>query len=278
MRYRNRLLGILVLAVLLIVSPLRAAASADGDGFASSEAETADGSSDSVWEENNDGDDTYISNDGTVFRIPRAEDSSKHVYDFSGTFTVEQEKTLEAELEKISSRIRGDAVLLVTDGVPTDASYSTETSMRYCRQFYIDNQFGEDGLIFLIDLNNARDGDYYQVARIAADRLDRIGNVPRALVPTGSSVLISAAAAVLAVLGFVLRHSRTQPSKANTPKVPVEHYRTLDHDETYLGTTVVRRRVHTDSSGGGGGEGFGGTSSGGFSDSGGNFSGGGGHF
>ena len=71
MRYRNRLLGILVLAVLLIVSPLRAAASADGDGFASSEAETADGSSDSVWEENNDGDDTYISNDGTVFRIPR---------------------------------------------------------------------------------------------------------------------------------------------------------------------------------------------------------------
>ena len=308
MRYRNRLLGILVLAVLLIVSPLRAAASADGDGFASSEAETADGSSDSVWEENNDGDDTYISNDGTVFRIPRAEDSSKHVYDFSGTFTVEQEKTLEAELEKISSRIRGDAVLLVTDGVPTDASYSTETSMRYCRQFYIDNQFGEDGLIFLIDLNNrvlwlaghgrfatdryskmgdrirddalkaARDGDYYQVARIAADRLDRIGNVPRALDPTGSSVLISAAAAVLAVLGFVLRHSRTQPSKANTPKVPVEHYRTLDHDETYLGTTVVRRRVHTDSSGGGGGEGFGGTSSGGFSDSGGNFSGGGGHF
>ena len=44
-------------------------------------------SEDQVYAENNDGDDTYISNNGTVFQIPRPKDTSARVYDYAGLFT-----------------------------------------------------------------------------------------------------------------------------------------------------------------------------------------------
>lgn len=260
--------------------------------------------------ENNDGDDVYISNNGTVFRIPRAEDPSERVFDYAGLFTEEQHQALRDKIAELEKKKKCTIVLLMPKDVPYDINNGTETSQKYMRQFYIDNGFEKDGVGFIIDLDNrvlwsigsgkyktndfvdfteevynaclgvARKGDFYAAAEVFLDRFDAYGNVARAAIPTPLSLIISAVAAFLGMAFFNAQHARTQPSKATTPALQVRNYRQLNHDEHYLGTTVTRRRLPSESkSGGGGGGGFsGGFSSGGFSSGGGSFSGGGGKF
>ena len=263
---------------------------------------------DYAYEENNDGDDTYVSNDGTTFRIPRVSDTTPRIYDYSDLFTEAEEAELTERIRKIEKDKNADILVLTSDDVPRDAYYSTETSMRYARQFLIDNHFKEDSFICIIDMNNRvfwavgygkygtqkysgwgtkvyekvksdlSDRAYAPAVRTYIRMIDRLDNPLLAAIPTALSVIVSAVLSFLTMLGFTVKHNSTQPSKANTPPVVVEQYRTIDHDEDYLGTTVTRRRIVRESSGGGGGGG-GGFSGGGFSSgSGGSYSGGGGHF
>ncbi len=263
----------------------------------------------SAYEENNDGDDTYISNDGTTFRIPRVADRSLGVFDFRGIYTAEQQRSLKERIDRLAEKKKCDIFILIPRDVPIDVNNGSETSQKYLRQFYIDNNFGEDGAAFIIDLDNrvlwtigsgkyrsdkfvdfsrkvyndclavARRGDYYAAAETFLDDFDSFGNPAKAAVPTPLSLLIGGIASLLGMLGLNAQHKHTQPSRATTPALSVRNYRSLRHDERYLGTTVTRRHIPRNDSHGGGGGGFsGGFSSGGFSSGGGSFSGGGGKF
>ena len=257
--------------------------------------------------ENNDGDDTYINNNGITFQIPRVSDNSKRVYDFAGLMTDEQVRDLEDRIARLEEKKGADIVILTSNDVPLDAYYSTDTSMRYARQFLLDNGFQDDSFICIVDMNNRvfwavgygkygtqkysgwgtkvydkvknrlSSKDYWVAMKMYLDQIERLDNPLMAAIPTALSLVISAIATLVVLLGFNIRHSSTQPSKANTPPVKVQNYRSLHHDKHYLGTTVHRR--HIPRSSGGGHSGGGGFSGGGFSSgSGGSFSGGGGHF
>ena len=262
---------------------------------------------DEVYQENNDGDDTYISNNGTVFQIPRPADTSARVYDYAGLFTEEEKQKLTEKINKIQDAKDVDIVILTSNDVPLDAYYSVDTSMRYARQFLVDNGFKENSFISIIDMNNrvfwtagygtygdkkysgwgqkvydlVKDNltskDYYDAQKIYLDQINRLDNPLMAAIPTFFSLVISTVLSLLTLLGFTMHHSGSQPSKANTPPVKVMGYKSLQHDKHYLGTTVHRRHINRSSGGGGGGGG--GFSGGGFSSgSGGSHSGGGGHF
>ncbi len=265
---------------------------------------------DDAYAENNDGDDTYISNDGTVFQIPRVSDKEARIFDYAGLFTADETASLAESIRKVEDSKNADIVILTSDDVPRDAYYSTDTSMRYARQFLVDNGFKEDSFICIIDMNNRvfwtagygtygtekytgwgqkvydlvkddlSEKRYAPAAKTYIGQVDRLDNPLLAAIPTPFSILISGVMTVLGLLGFNMHHSLTQPSKANTPPVKVVTYKSRKHDEHYLGTTVHRRHIPRSNGGGGfSGGGGGGFSGGGFSSgSGGSHSGGGGHF
>lgn len=266
---------------------------------------------DAAVDENNDGDDTYVSNDGTTFRIPRAGDPSERMFDYAGIFTAEQQAGLRERIAKLEKKKDCDIIVMVTSAVPRDINNGSETTQKYIQQFYIDNHFSTDGTGFIIDLNNrvmwsvgsgkyrtekfvdfsqkvyndclpvARKGDYFAAAQTFLRDFEAYENPLMAAIPTPLSLIISGVAALLGMLGFNVQHGKTQPSKKATPPVTVRDYRVLKHNENYLGTTVTRRHIprHRDTGDSGGGGGFsGGFSSGGFSSGGGSFSGGGGKF
>ncbi|MDO4619975.1 MAG: TPM domain-containing protein [Lachnospiraceae bacterium] len=263
--------------------------------------------SDYAYRENNNGDNIYVTNNGTVITMPLITDKTKRIFDYAELFSDQQEEELLKSIEKIQDRLKGDVVILTTNDIPEDNYYGSVTSRKYCEQFYLDNGFAKDGFIYLIDLNNrilwtagtgefaaekynsledkiynaalseAKNGKYYGTAVVCLDYLDRIHNIPRAAVPNGISLIVSGFAALLSIIIFAAKHHRTQPSVANTPMVKANDYKTLNHDCRFLGKTVTKRHIPKNTGGGGGSIG-GGTSSGGFSSGGSSFSGGGGHF
>ena len=112
------------------------------------------------------------------------------------------------------------------------------------------------------------------------DDTKKLDEIIYKLIPTPLSLILSSILSLLSMLFMTSKHNRSQPSKANTPRLRVNHYHTVRHDSRFLGTHTTRRTIHRDSGGSSGGGGFtGGThSGGGFSGGGGSFSGGGGHF
>lgn len=256
--------------------------------------------------ENNDGDDTYISNNGTVFQIPRVEDNARCIYDFADIFTDEQEAALKAEIDKIVN-VKDAAILIITsDDVPLDAYYSTETSMRYARQFMVDNGIDGDAFVCMMDFSNrvfwacgygkygdvkytgwgtkvydkAKSamgrGDYMEAARIYIREVNRLDNKLLAAIPTPFSLIVSAVLTLIVLLVLSIRHGTSQPSRYKAPSPEVKGYETQAHNQNFMGTTVSRRHIPRSTGGGGGGHSGGG---GGFSaGSGGSHSGGGGHF
>lgn len=262
--------------------------------------------------ENKDGDDTYVSNTGQVFTIPRVDISDgKRVYDFAGLFTEAEKEELEKGIAAVAAKKDADIAIVTSRDVPMDASYGMETTMKYVEQFYMDNGFKDDALFFIIDMGNrvlwtmghgkyadekyvkfhkevyddtmskARNGDYYGAGMKFVDDTKKLDEIIYKLIPTPLSLILSSILSLLSMLFMTSKHNRTQPSKANTPRLRVNHYHTVRHDTRFLGTHTTRRTIHRDSGGSsGGGGGFtGGThSGGGFSGGGGSFSGGGGHF
>ena len=208
--------------------------SAENEGSDTSAGYTGSGNSSakSEYEENNDGDDTYISNNGTVFKIPRPEDKTARVYDYAGLFTDAQKEALTEKIRSIEESKKADIVILTSKDVPKDAYDSMETTMRYARQFLVDNGFKENSFVCLLDMNNRVfwvcgygeygdvkysdfgqdtankaqnslvDGDYYKSMMIYLDEVNRLGNMMMAAIPTPLSLLISA---VLAVIGTIPR-------------------------------------------------------------------------
>ena len=262
----------------------------------------------SAYEENNDGDDVYVSNTGVRFRIPRITNRAERVFDYAGILSENVKSSLREKIAEQQERLKCDVVILTSSDVPEDADYGSETSQKYCRQFLIDNPFREDAFCFLIDLNNrvmwtagggrfakqkyvklsqivydaclpyAKEADYDSVAGVFIDKLSRVDNPLAAAVPTPMSLLISAGISFIGILLFVYNHRSSQPSVRNTPEIRVNQYKRKNHAEHYLGTVMTRHRISKGSGGGGGGGFSGGISSGGFSSGGGSFSGGGGKF
>ncbi len=261
--------------------------------------------------ENTDGDDTYVSNSGEVFQIPRIDNPEERVFDYAGLFSTGEENALRSRILEMQKKKKADIVILTSETVPEDYYYGTETTMKYAEQFLMDNGFREDALIFIIDMNNrvlwtaghgkyaaekyvkyeekvydaamynAKNGDYYGAANAFLDETHKLGNRLYAAKPTFLSLLFSVVLTLMSILGLEAKHSGAQPSKAHTPAVKTNGYKTLSHREQYLGTRRSVRHIprRTESSGGGGGGFSGGShSGGGFSGGGGGFSGGGGKF
>lgn len=264
----------------------------------------------SAYDENHDGDDTFVSNNGTVFQMPTV-DSSARIYDFAGLLTDEEEADLRTRLEKAEKEKDIAIFVLTTEDIPTDGYNSSETTRDYLTEFYVFNHFPEDGFAFVIDMNNrwlytvghgkygdssfndtctaisekamvpARNGDYAGAARTFVNEVHKLDNLLYRLIPTPLSLLVSAVLSAITLIVLSIKHKSSQPSAANVPGIGVNQYRKLRHDVNYLGTTRTVRHIERTSSGGGGGgfsSGGGGTSGGGFSGGGGSFSGGGAKF
>ena len=103
----------------------------ENDAFEGAQTEDAAGSSGvSAEEENNNGDDTYISNNGTVFRIPRVKDKNERVFDYRGIFTAEQQQALRDRIAALEQKKKSDIIILIPENVPLDVRNGTETSQK----------------------------------------------------------------------------------------------------------------------------------------------------
>ena len=261
--------------------------------------------------ENKDGDETYVSNTGEVFTIPRGVDRDLRIYDYANLLSDSEEDRLRERIHEIEEKKKADIVILTSEDIPYDADYGTETTMKYAEQFLMDNGFREDAIIFTIDMKNrvlwtaghgkyadekyveyerevydaamshARDGEYGGAAEAFLDITYRLENIGHAVIPTFFSLVVSSFLSLLGVIGLLAKHGSVQPSRENVPPVKVRNYRTLNHDAVFLGTVRTVRRIErpkSSSSHSGGGFSGGSHSGGGFSGGGGSFSGGGGHF
>ena len=105
------------------------------------------------YKENNDGDSVYISNDGSVFEIPRLKNAESGIYDYASLFTNDEKEVL---TDLINDRIdkNVDIVVYTSDTIPSDKYDSMETTSKTARQFLVDNSFNDDSFICCIDLNN----------------------------------------------------------------------------------------------------------------------------
>ena len=284
---------------------------ADNEGTDTSGGYAGSGTSSakSEYEENNDGDDTYISNNGTVFRIPRPADKTARVYDYAGLFTDAQKEALTKKIRSIEESKKADIVILTSRDVPKDAYDSMETTMRYARQFLVDNGFAENSFVCLLDMNNRmiwtagsgkykaekyvdfeekvyndvldgmRNQRYYDVCNTFLKDVYKLDNVAYAMMPTPFSLIISAVLSLITLVSLLAKHSSSQP--VNNAKIAVKtlNFRQTGHNAIFLGKHTSQRRIVKEHHSSGGGGFSGGThSGGGFSGGGGGFSGGGGHF
>ncbi len=257
---------------------------------------------------------SYTTNSGETVVVQKVPDNSVRVYDYADLLTQEEEASLTEQIAKTEQN-RNCTVIVLTEPagyIPMDFSYGTETSQYFAEQFYLDNNFPEDGWIFLIDMNNrvlwsaghgrfyqqkyanyaqstiyddtlacARDGDYYGACRAFVKDIYKLDNTLYKLIPTPISIVISAVLTALTTLGLLGKHSKTQPVHNAKIAIRTLNYRQVQHNVVFLGKRTRTRHIER-SSGSGGGGGGGGTmhSGGGFSGGGGGggFSGGGGHF
>ena len=252
----------------------------------------------------------YTTNNGTVIYMPYVEDNSQRVYDYADLLTTSEEKSLSDYIAELEGKKKCEIIILTSSDIPLDISYGNETSMKYAEQFYMDNSITDDGLIFLLDMNNRmiwtagsgkykaekyvdfeekvyndvldgmRNQRYYDVCNTFLKDVYKLDNVAYALMPTPFSLIISAVLSLITLVSLLAKHSSSQP--VNNAKIAVKtlNFRQTGHNAIFLGKHTSQRRIVKEhhSSGGGGGFSGGTHSGGGFSGGGGGFSGGGGHF
>ena len=252
----------------------------------------------------------YTTNNGTVIYMPYVEDNSQRVYDYADLLTTSEEKSLSDYIAELEGKKKCEIIILTSTDIPLDISYGNETSMKYAEQFYMDNSVTDDGLIFLLDMNNRmiwtagsgkykaekyvdfeekvyndvldgmRNQRYYDVCNTFLKDVYKLDNVAYAMMPTPFSLIISAVLSLITLVSLLAKHSSSQP--VNNAKIAVKtlNFRQTGHNAIFLGKHTSQRRIVKEhhSSGGGGGFSGGTHSGGGFSGGGGGFSGGGGHF
>ena len=252
----------------------------------------------------------YTTNNGTVIYMPYVEDNSQRVYDYADLLTTSEEKSLSDYIAELEGKKKCEIIILTSSDIPLDISYGNETSMKYAEQFYMDNSITDDGLIFLLDMNNRmiwtagsgkykaekyvdfeekvyndvldgmRNQRYYDVCNTFLKDVYKLDNIAYAMMPTPFSLIISAVLSLITLVSLLAKHSSSQPP--NNAKIAVKtlNFRQTGHNAIFLGKHTSQRRIVTEhhSSGGGGGFSGGTHSGGGFSGGGGGFSGGGGHF
>ncbi len=254
---------------------------------------------------------SYTTNSGDTVVVQQVEDPNVHIYDYADLLSAGEEEDLRAYIERAEAAKNCDVVIVTEPSgyIPWDAYSGTDTSELFAEQFYMDNGFSDDGVIFLIDMNNrvlwtaghgsfytteyadyfqntvyedtvsyAADGDYYGACRVFAEDIYKVNNIRAALMPTIFSVIIGLAAALIAVFAAVRSQAMHTPAPAQAA-IRTKRYRNVRHNVVLINKHTTQR--HIDSGGGSGGGGHGGghmSSGGGFSGGGGGFSGGGGKF
>ena len=251
----------------------------------------------------------YTTNNGTVIYMPYVEDNSQRVYDYADLLTTSEEQSLSDYIAELEGKKKCEIMILTSTDIPLDINYGNETSMKYAEQFYMDNSITEDGLIFLLDMNNRmiwtagsgkykaekyvdfeekvyndvldgmRNQQYYDVCNTFLKDVYKLDNVAYAMMPTPFSLIISAVLSLITLVSLLAKHSSSQP--VNNAKIAVKtlNFRQTGHNAIFLGKHTSHRRIVKEHHSSGGGGFSGGThSGGGFSGGGGGFSGGGGHF
>ncbi len=261
--------------------------------------------------ENTDGDSDYISNDGTLFTMKTVDPSGQRIYDFSDLFSDAEENELEVKRKALEEAKHCDIIVLTLSAneIPYDAYDGNDTTMKYAEQFYMDNGFADDGIIFTIDMNNrvlmtsghgryysdrfesytediynavlhdAKNGDYVGAVETFYRMVERYQNPAYAAKPTVLSILISIGLSVLIVIIFLSKHSAVQAMKWTPEGADAKRYKVLTHDVRFRGTRRIVRHIPPPPKSGGDGGSFSSSSGGGgFSGGGGGFSSGGGKF
>ena len=241
--------------------------------------------------------------------MPYVEDNSQRVYDYADLLTDSEEASLSDYIAELERKKKCEIMILTSSDIPLDISYGNETSMKYAEQFYMDNSVTDDGLIFLLDMNNRmiwtagsgkykaekyvnfeetvyndvldgmRNQRYYDVCNTFLKDVYKLDNIGYAMIPTPFSLIISGVLALITLVSLLARHKTSQP--ANNAKIAVRtlNFRQTGHNAIFLGKHTSQRRIVKENHSSGGGGFSGGThSGGGFSGGGGGFSGGGGHF
>ena len=162
----------------------------------------------------------YTTNNGTVIYMPYVEDNSQRVYDYADLLTTSEEKSLSDYIAELEGKKKCEIIILTSSDIPLDISYGNETSMKYAEQFYMDNSITDDGLIFLLDMNNRmiwtagsgkykaekyvdfeekvyndvldgmRNQRYYDVCNTFLKDVYKLDNVAYAMMPTPFSLII----------------------------------------------------------------------------------------
>lgn len=229
---------------------------------------------------------TQTGNTDTGYKsiAPVVDNTSDGVYDFAGLLSESEKSELNAEIQKIEKKKDYRIVVVTTAENPG-------TPTAYADDFFDFNDFGKDGVLFLLDMANreqwisttgvctevsgeknssfspgdiedildettsaASDGDYGRCLGNFVNEVKKHGNLLYTLLPTTLSVVISLGLAVLTFIGLVAQHKSAAPVNNANIAVETNAFQVGQNSAVFLGARTLTKRIPKND----GGDGFGG--------------------
>lgn len=231
--------------------------------------------------------------DGYESIAPMVTDTSKGVYDLAGLLSQGEIDRLERQIKRVEKK-KDYRILVVT------TAQNSGTSMAFADDFFDFNDFGPDGVVFLLDMDNrdqwistsgicqeisddkksafsqgdienildettpeASAGDYYQCLANFVNEVKKHGNLLYTLIPTGISLLISLGLAAAVLAAMMIQHKTVAPVNNANIRVETQSFRVGTNSALFLGAQTLSRRIPRSNGGGMGGGGGGGMHMGG---------------
>lgn len=218
---------------------------------------------------------------------PIVEDNRASVYDLADLLDPEEIDALETLIDKVEAKKAYRIVVVTTD-------YNPGTAMAYADDFFDFNGFGEDGILFLLDMDNreqwisttgvctevsgekkssfsqneierildkttpwASDGDYYKCLEAFVKEVRNHENLVHTLIPTGTSVLISIVLTAIVFVALIMQHKAKAPMNIANYKVETKAFQVGVNRAVFMGTQTHKRYIPPSSGSGGSGGGGG---------------------
>ncbi|MDD3337463.1 MAG: TPM domain-containing protein [Lachnospiraceae bacterium] len=227
------------------------------------------------------------SGSGTYESIaPSVADTTNNVYDFAGLLSDSERADLEKQIADCAEEKNYRVLVVATDDNPG-------TAMAYADDFFDFNEFGPDGVVFLLDMDNreqwisttgvctadssdkkasydsgdiddildettsyASDGDYAKCFSAFVKEVNKKGNILYLLLPTFWSLVISLVLAAVAFAAMVGKHQMAEPINNAKIEVKTSNMKVGSNSVVFLGNHTTSRRIPRNTGGGGGGGGM----------------------
>lgn len=204
---------------------------------------------------------------------PIVDDNSASVYDLANLLDSEEIENLEALIEKVEAKKAYRIVVVTTD-------YNPGTAMAYADDFFDFNGFGEDGILFLLDMDNreqwisttgvctevsgekkssfsqneierildettpwASEGDYYRCLEAFVKEVRNHENLLHTLLPTGTSVVISIVLTVIVFVALIMQHKAKAPTNIANYKAETKAFQVGVNRAVFMGTQTNKRYI-----------------------------------